>query len=881
MKYNNQKRQFILNTLAFSLLLIQSPSFAMQAMDDGALRGVNGQDGIHVSTTYDQVNVEQFYWEDNAGRGSNAATNSTLRAVANGFKVQQSNASTLGLGTDYKINVGSTGGVTGKTGLDLELTSNPSLITIDSFAICDTESAQRCSDPIGNLAIQTSSVIGIQFKTRDGLFSKTSQSVLDLGLKNANIYLGQTNVSNQLNQLILKNLNFNLLGKGVMFVDGIDGFRLQTNAKNIDGSERSPASLSQTPTANYGYVDFRRTADSASSTLSNSGSYGNGLSGASGLTTNSGLNLEFMLSGDVNQTNPYAIDSTTNSPTGAIGLIRVGASGRMVNGFLQLRGLDSTGKSSPEITRNATNLLDPATNKYGNPDNTNILGQANSGATTTTNNIMGNSGLAFRMKAEFTRDNDTMLVANASNNDPAGSATTLEIGGAGLNTYGFEFGNLTGLQQGSRGSFDSGNVYINLADTKTILLPANYTFQTSRFGNGSFLTNPVDYSQNLHMLTTNTNPYSLVIAVRGGEFQALSRRGRFTNSARTNNAFGLAVPNITERTNNEWGLALPFYNLNANIGLLGTKVNANEVYYYTTNGARTAVASSGTTPRLGFSLAMSTEGIDKDFTRSTSSTDYQQKGFNVGNKTTSILVIDGGDKDTATAGVQPTDYYMGLRNIDMLLKGTGSVGVENGSFNVSLKDMLIVMAAEVAAGYLPGATYKGCIGASPLAGCATRSASPTDNFARKDDVLFGLKLRVGGDMDFSLIPNSEYKTDGSGNRMNVVGNLELKGTGNTIQISDPIDGSTIGLDNLTGKIGFNNAIVIGRHTTGEGVVSFNAGLTFNPDRTPEGVFRARDINFYPPLTIGTEGKRLGELAITGGRLNSNFSMVPRNGNFTN
>ncbi|MDR7017123.1 DUF6160 family protein [Acinetobacter sp. 3657] len=881
MKYNNEKRQFVLNTLAFSLLLIQTSAYAMQALDDTALRGVNGQDGIHVSTIYDEVNVEQFYWEDNAGRGSNAATNNTLRAVANGFKIKQSNASNLGLGTDYKINIGSTTGVAGKTGLELELATNPSLITIDSFAICDTEATQRCSDPVGNLAVQTSSVIGIQFKTRDGLFSKTSQSILDLGLRNANIYLGQTNVNNQLNQLILKNLNFNFLGKGVMFVDGVEGFRLQTNTKNSDGSEPTPASLSQSPNANYGYVDFRRTADSASSTLSNTGSYGNGLAGSNGVTTNSGLNLEFMLNGDVSQVNPYAIDTSTNSPTGAKGLIRVGASGRMVNGFLQLRGLDSSGRSNPEITRNPANLLDPNTNKYGNPDGTNILGQANSHTTNSTNNIMGNSGLAFRMKAEFTRENDSMLAANSANNDSAGAATTLEIGGAGLNTYGFEFGNLTGLQQGSRGSFDSGNVYINLADTKTALLPANYTFQTSRFGNGSFLTNPSDYSQNIHMLMTDTNPYSLLIAVRGGEFQALSRRGRFTNSARTNDTFGSAVPNINEHMNNEWGLALPFYNLNANIAMLGTRVNANEVYYYSINGTRTAVAASGTTPRLGFSLAMSTEGIDKDFSRSTSSTAYQQKGFNVGNKTTSILVIDGGDKDPLTAGVQPTDYYMGLRNIDMLLKGTGSVGVENGSFNVSLKDMLIVMAAEVAAGYLPGATYRSCVGASPLAGCSTQNAALADNFARKDDVLFGLKLRLGGDIDFSLIPNSEYKADGSGNRINIVGNLELKGTGNTVQISDPIDGSTIGLDNLTGKIGFNNAIVIGRHTSGEGVVSFNAGLTFNPDRTTDGVFRARDINFYPPLNIGTEGKRLGELAITGGRLNSNFSMIPRNGNFTN
>ncbi|MBF6865522.1 hypothetical protein, partial [Acinetobacter baumannii] len=42
-----------------------------------------------------------------------------------------------------------------------------------------------------------------------------------------------------------------------------------------------------------------------------------------------------------------------------------------------------------------------------------------------------------------TKDNDSMLGSD-------GKATTLEIGGAGLNAYGFEFGNLTGLNSATR-----------------------------------------------------------------------------------------------------------------------------------------------------------------------------------------------------------------------------------------------------------------------------------------------------------------------------------------------------------------------------------------------------------------------------------------------
>jgi hypothetical protein len=137
---------------------------------------------------------------------------------------------------------------------------------------------------------------------------------------------------------------------------------------------------------------------------------------------------------------------------------------------------------------------------------------------------------------------------------------------------------------------------------------------------------------------------------------------------------------------------------------------------------------------------MSTDGIDRN-------------GSFVaqGNKTTSILVIDGGDNDNnAGNGIQPANYYMGLRNVDMLLKGAGTIGVEKGSFNVSLKDMLIVMSAELAAGYLPGSTYKTCAQNAGAVGCASGSSAPTNNFALKDDVLLGLKLRVGGIWIFLL-----------------------------------------------------------------------------------------------------------------------------------
>lgn len=810
-------QKWTLNTLTFSMLMMgaTAPAFALQAMQDEDLRAVNGQDGVQISTTLTEANVDQVYWADEAGRGSEGATNNTLKATVDNVKIRQSNASTVPLGAEIKLNTGSQNN---NVGLDLSASLSPALITVDSFRICNTETTVSCSPAIGNLAIQTSSNIDLNLRTLNGLFSQENLSEMSLGIKNANVYIGQTDASSKLNQLILKNFNFNFAGRGAIFVDSAEGLRLQTNTR-LAGKD-SVASNTDIPNDNLGYVDLNRVADSASGNtgFSNAGTYAK-----EGITTNSGLNLEIMLNKEVNASDPYAIDSTSNSPKGAKGLIRVGASGRMVNSSLEFRGVSGD-----------NTVLDKANNGKGS-------------STALSTNVMGNSGVAFRMQTEFTKDDDSMLNGDKS------KATTLEIGGAGLNAYGFEFSNLTGLMPSTRASFDSGNVYINLADTKSLTIPTNSVFQTTRFGNGSYLTKDTDYLQNIHNGTTGTNPYSLVAAIRGAEFQSISRRGRFTTSA------GVAANNLFSKsgTDNQWGLALPFYNLNANLALYGTTVKADQAFYYTLAGSnviRNLVVSTGDTARLGLSLAMSTEGVKKDD----------------GSKTTSIMVIDGGKVNDATGSA--TDYYMGLRNIDMLLKGAGSLGVENGSVNVSLRDMLIVMSAEVAAGYLPGTTYKTCKLNAGATGCGTTSAAPKNSFSLPDDVLFGLKLRVGGDIDLSLIPNNSVE---DGSRLSVVGELDLKGDNNTIQISDPQNGSTLGLDRITGKVGFNNAIVVTKdQASGEGKVGFHTSLLMNPNKTTNGVFRAKDINFYPPAT--GPGARLGELAITGGRISSEFNIIPRN-----
>lgn len=790
-------RHFVLTALASSILVLTQSAYALQELHDRDLRMVNGQDGISLQLEYDEVKIDQLYWQDQAGMANNVEQ--SLRAVANDVRVRKNMAYDAGsgagnytLGTHFKINTGSNGS---KTGLDLQIESQPATISVNNFQICAQTPAVNCNAAIGNLAIQTGSPQVIALSTRDGLFNSNSQSSLQLGLQNINLYTGLgTGTANQFNQLILKNFNFNFLGKGAMYVDATKGLILQTNLGSASASKLT------SPNTTYGYVDFARVTD-PNQLGAETGTYAG---------TSAGLNIELMTKANVTIDPNLPVYNLDDSK----GLIRVGMSGRVVNGALQLRGTSAQGLAAP-VDNNQTNTHTP----------NNVLGFA-SDASTTANGadgtVIGSTGLALRLRGEFTQKGDAMLAGDDS------KATTLEIGGAGNNTFGFEFGDLSPLviNSNQRAYFDSGNVYINLANTRHLKMPENSVLRNSRLGGTATgtLTTSADYLQQIH--NQAENPYSLVVAVRGADFQALSRRGRFTSGS------GVSVANKIDPSaglNNKWGLGLPFYNVNANIATYATSYTG-EVFNLNNSNNMVTRSTVTNSQRLGLALGLSTEGRNSD-----------------GSKTTSILIVDG-DKN----------YYMGLRNIDMLLRGYGSMGFENGNVNVELKDLLMVMAAEIAAGYLP--TYNDPNSASPVI---------MNAFNTKNDVLLGLKLKFLGDMNFSLIPNNEI-TANNGNRLSIVGRYRLND--GSLQLSDPIDEASIGFDKMSGLVQFNNAIVINKDNVG-----FNLGFDFNPDRNPNDVFRVQDINFYPRVdAVNNKAQRLGEMVMTGGQIRSEFTLKPRN-----
>lgn len=51
------------------------------------MSAVNGQDGISIQTTFNEINIDNAYWDDHAGTPTSA--DQILRAQASGVKIQK------------------------------------------------------------------------------------------------------------------------------------------------------------------------------------------------------------------------------------------------------------------------------------------------------------------------------------------------------------------------------------------------------------------------------------------------------------------------------------------------------------------------------------------------------------------------------------------------------------------------------------------------------------------------------------------------------------------------------------------------------------------------------------------------------------------------
>ena len=672
------------------------------------------------------------------------------------------------IGTSLSVNTGSVGG---NPGIDLALTSDIGTTLIDQLKFCD-EGSGLCSSSIGSLTLQSTQPIKGQITTQSGLFNQDMLSKLNLDINGLNVYFTQKQNDTVNNQLIFKNFSFGFTSEGYAYIDPVEGIVLKTGT--------------------LGYIGVNR----------------NCLKGAdctNGYTsTNStpGINIDILLK--ANSASSASLDN-------AKGVMRLGMSGYLNKAQFNIRG---------------TNGNDTV--------GANILGKAFSASNTTSTadataaSLIGSTGIALRARAAF---NNTASTPNGQ------LPTTIELAHGGDNAYGLSFSEFTpllirkqnngGLLNTDQAYLDTGDVYINLVNTKKLTLPQNATLMSIPFAGSSF-TNTSSYVQSIHNL--NSNPNAILFSIRGSDFQALSHSTQFITSPNVTNS------GVINTDGNNWGLGLPFYNLNSNLALYGMTVESNK-------------------DQIGFSFGLSTQGINR-----TALSD----GSLPGSKTTSILLIDGNKYgNNIVNGVRTADnngssvnYYIGLRNIDLLADGYGLVNLDNGRVNITLDNFNIFAATDIAVGYLPGSQYL----------TANKGYSPINGFLNTQDALFGLRLKLGGNASLILLPGG---TTLDNNYTQFVGEVNLLNNSG-VQMVDLSNNSIIGFDKISGRINTNNSIQLSKDT-----IKIGSAVTINPNKNASEVLRIKDLNLYPS-TNGITGvsQRLGEVAITGGKVVTQLTMIP-------
>ena len=521
-----------------------------------------------------------------------------------------------------------------------------------------------------------------------------------------------------------------------------------------------------------------------------------------GNATNPGLNVDLRY-GTVNSTQRN--------------LIRIGASGALTNGRIALNS-DQTGVAK----FNTVNRVN------GNVQESETIASAGYGFKDT-------GGLHLNVSADFTRAGNSLLGGAAP--------TTFELGHTGTGSYAIEFSNLAPLNVRSSNDpnapltsqnayIDFGRIYINNIRTNSMGFVVNEQIKNILGApNYELIYNPSP--------TTNASNMAF-IAVRGMDFQAISRKARFISDN------SIAVNNASEGT---WGLGIPIYNFNANAAFFAKKFTDS-----------TGNVKDG----LGYDIAMSTDGYGEDAQ---------------GNpKTTSIIIVDGAQSKHG----EEVNYYAGLRNIDSFLKANGVIGFNENEIYIKADNLLFAANAEIAIGQLPGSLYNCPAGVDTCA----KEVVPINNFSKQDDVLTSIAFMLDGKGELFIIPGLEAvggtpKT----NYLSFKSNFEFNALSSTDLANESKRGSFISLSNtdsngvtsktssfnlnkMQGHVGFNGKIHVEKDT-----IVLDNQVQFNHKALAGGQGTA----FKAEMALSPMGgmQKIADIAITGGAMRSTLGITPR------
>ncbi|RZU46895.1 hypothetical protein EV700_1280 [Fluviicoccus keumensis] len=320
------------------------------------------------------------------------------------------------------------------------------------------------------------------------------------------------------------------------------------------------------------------------------------------------------------------------------------------------------------------------------------------------------------------------------------------------------------------------------------------------------------------------------------------RTGFGSVGGETSDALGIAIRNLNLQT---YARTLVFQNNSTfaqttqNWSLIPTlyDFDANMLLYPGGHPNAAVTVKRG----IGFDLKFATTGRD-----------------GTGLEGTHVLIAD------PTAGT-----YLGWRNIDgqvtlgqsqFFVADAATDGVDGIKF--TSKNMMIDLSGEFAVGQLPNGS--------------------TITTIRNDDEMFGLRVRMAGEMSFALSPPG-----GTGGYLGMSGQLVLNGGAtNSISLIEPTDGTQIQFSNISGTINLNPEHVAGdsnfsdasRIEIGNSTVTFAGAFQFGPGT---GLGAAQGTGFANIVRIGdlnlVSGStyRMGEIVIPGGRLYAQLDIKPQ------
>lgn len=792
------KKMTKIKLLTLCIGLVQQ-SYAMEQISDDSLSTVTGQDGMYIEHTITGASVNALNWVDYSDNdrkskvsfddvkifGINSDIQSTLwndmQSVDDMNDVNQIIRPT-NMKTTIKLDIGGAGQQQ-NAGILLSANVSPFHASIKNiFLLCEQSWCATPSQSLGGLSITAASDIGFVLQTTNGLFNKNELAYLDLNIQNVSIshVLGR-------NALTLKDMNFNLVGRGYMYISPEEGVVLESRDQNIL-LER---------VADLNDVHSSRSGENA---------------------TNPGVNIDLRYGQD---------------PNNQKNIMRMGASGTITNARLAFSG-DQSG-----LSKFGANASESAAYKGNQLHQNNGYQSDNSG------------GLHLKMSAEFTRGID--------------KETKLEIGHTGNGSYALEFSNLSPLAvrdaQGNlntqKAYIDFGDIYINSIQAKSLNFYVsdkikNILGEGARI-NGNIYTqvlsdqySPSAEAEYLKTLTAAgreaaqvgswNNKNAALIAIRGFDFQSIARQAKFISDN--------SIAKLSDQ-NSTWGIGIPIYNLNANIALSEYK--------------------SGTKTGLAYNLTASTQGYGVE---------------NGQPKTTSLLIIDG---KTGTYSGEEVNYYAGFRNIDAFVDTKGTITYEDDGILISADRLLIAANAELAIGQLPGSRYdcNGCTGYVPL-----------NSFARQDDVITTIALKLDGKGDLMIIPgvNASNATPET-NFLSLRGNFEFteltteqKNNPNYLGSYLSLINKEVDINDSTGEsvvgqssINFNKLqgalAAEGRVHVKKDMVVFDNQVKFNPKNNNKH-FQGEVALSYTGHGVNPEMQKIMNFAIPGGTMRSNLGIKP-------